>query len=228
MKIYISGPITGTDDYMERFQKAEDELTAKGHTVYNPAHANSFMPEGTTYEEYMKISFCLLDMADTIYMMDGWEKSKGANMELARAMEMGLKVYYQPPERKQQLLSAFGGDNSILQVLQPMMEHICDNLCVMPKKGYDKEKLDEACAGCELSQHIRNILNTYDKVNSFGKTQAAKLMEKYSSITLCEECEYRAPIKATDDYWCRLGNGIDGCLNPGDGCSRGKRKEDKD
>ena len=130
--------------------------------------------------------------------------------------------------KKKQEVTACDEDNEMLQILQPMMEHICDNLCVMPKKGYDKEKLDEACAGCELSQHIRNILNTYDKVNSFGKTQAAKLMEKYSSITLCEECEYRAPIKATDDYWCRLGNGIDGSLNPGDGCSRGKRKEDKD
>ena len=26
MKVYIGGPVTGTDDYVERFQKAEDEL----------------------------------------------------------------------------------------------------------------------------------------------------------------------------------------------------------
>ena len=26
MKVYISGPVTGTDDYVERLQKAEDEL----------------------------------------------------------------------------------------------------------------------------------------------------------------------------------------------------------
>lgn len=53
MKIYISGQITGTDDFMERFQKAENDLKEKGHIVYNPAHANSFMPDETTYEEYM-------------------------------------------------------------------------------------------------------------------------------------------------------------------------------
>lgn len=92
MKIYISGPITGTDDYMERFAKIEKELTEKGHKVYNPAHANYFMPEGTTYEEYMKVSFCLLDMADAIYMMDGWEKSKGANMERKYAYENGKLI----------------------------------------------------------------------------------------------------------------------------------------
>lgn len=115
-------------------------------------------------------------------------------------------------------------DNEMLRILQPMMEHICNNMCVMPKKGYSQEKLDEVCDGCELGQHICNILNTYDRVNDFDKSQSARLMRKYSSITLCEECEYRAPIKAIDDYWCRRGNGIDGSLKPGDGCSRGKRK----
>ena len=37
MKIYISGAITGTDDYMKRFAKAEKELTEKGYSVVNPA-----------------------------------------------------------------------------------------------------------------------------------------------------------------------------------------------
>lgn len=95
MRIYISGPITGTDDYMERFAKVEKELTEKGHMVYNPAHANSYMPEGTTYEEYMKVSFCLLDMADAIYMMSGWGKSKGASRELHYALSKRKTILYQ-------------------------------------------------------------------------------------------------------------------------------------
>ena len=95
MRIYISGPITGTDDYMERFAKAEEKLTAAGYQVYNPAHANSYMPEGTTYEEYMDISFTLLKMADAIYMLDGWEQSRGANREYGYALGMGYKVMQQ-------------------------------------------------------------------------------------------------------------------------------------
>lgn len=92
MRIYISGPITGTDDYMERFARAEEKLTAAGHQVYNPAHANSYMPGGTTYEEYMKVSFTLLKMADAIYMLDGWEQSRGANREYGYALGKGLKI----------------------------------------------------------------------------------------------------------------------------------------
>ena len=50
MKIYISGAITGTDDYMERFEKAEKELAEKGYSVVNPAKVNAQLPEDTSYE----------------------------------------------------------------------------------------------------------------------------------------------------------------------------------
>ena len=39
--IYISGPITGTSDYMERFEKAEKELIENGYSVINPAKVNA-------------------------------------------------------------------------------------------------------------------------------------------------------------------------------------------
>lgn len=93
MRIYISGAITGTDDYMDRFAKVEKRLTKEGHTVYNPAHANSYMPEGTTYEQYMKLSFCLLEMAEAIYMLKGWENSKGANREYGYALGRGMEIF---------------------------------------------------------------------------------------------------------------------------------------
>lgn len=106
-KIYISGAITGTTDYMKRFAKAQVELTALGYSVINPAAVNAMLPENTTWEEYMKMSMTMLEIADGIYMLDGWQDSKGANMELARAKELGLTVYYQTSEWKQRLLSAF-------------------------------------------------------------------------------------------------------------------------
>ena len=95
MKIYISGAITCADDYMERFAKAEKELTEQGYSVVNPAKVNAQLPEDTTYEEYMKMCFCMLDMCNSIYMLKGWEKSCGANREYGYAMAKDMIIMYE-------------------------------------------------------------------------------------------------------------------------------------
>ena len=92
MKIYISGAITGTDDFMERFAKAENELTEKGYSVVNPARVNAQLPEDTTYEEYMKMCFCMLDICEVIYMLDGWSKSFGAIREYGYALANDMTI----------------------------------------------------------------------------------------------------------------------------------------
>ena len=95
MRVYISGAITGTDDYMERFAKAEKELTDKGWSVVNPAKVNAQLPEDTNYEEYMKMCFCMLDMCGSICMLKDWEKSCGANRELGYSMAKKKTVFYE-------------------------------------------------------------------------------------------------------------------------------------
>lgn len=95
MKIYISGAITGTDDYIERFQTVEERLIAEGHQVLNPTSVNSMMPDKTSYEEYMQVCFCLLDMADAIYMMHGWGFSSDAKREWCYAYAKGKKRFYE-------------------------------------------------------------------------------------------------------------------------------------
>ena len=95
MKIYISGAITGTDDYMERFARAEKELEEQGYSVVNPAKVNAQLPKDTSYEEYMKMSLCMLDMCDSIYMLKCWKKSCGSNRELGYAMAKNMIIMYE-------------------------------------------------------------------------------------------------------------------------------------
>ena len=91
-KVYISGPITGTDDYIERFEKAENDLKSQGYSVINPAKVNSNLPEDTTWNEYMKMSFCMLDMCEAIFMLQGWSKSCGANREYGYALAKDMII----------------------------------------------------------------------------------------------------------------------------------------
>ena len=94
MKIYISGGITGVENFMEKFSKTEELLKEKGYEVINPARINAELPKSTTYEEYMRMSFLLLDMADAIYMMNGWEKSKGARMEFWKSYQTEKRIIF--------------------------------------------------------------------------------------------------------------------------------------
>lgn len=91
MRVYISGAITNTTDYLERFKVVEDILQAHGYETINPASLLDNLPPTTTHDEYMHISYALLDICDGIYMMDGWENSKGATYEYEYAIENGIQ-----------------------------------------------------------------------------------------------------------------------------------------
>ena len=94
-RIYISGPITGTDDFYERFMKAEEMLSCEGLSIVNPVKFNYIMPSDATYEEYMGLAFYLLDMCDMIYMLKGWKESKGANREYDFAVAKGIPIMFE-------------------------------------------------------------------------------------------------------------------------------------
>ena len=88
MKIYISGKISNNPNFKEKFEKAEDYLNKEypNAEIINPALVNSFLPKSTTHEEYMRMSFLMLDMADAIFMMKNWKTSCGASQEYGYAL----------------------------------------------------------------------------------------------------------------------------------------------
>ena len=92
MRIYISGPITGIPDYKEIFDKAEENLKDKfpNTEIINPTMV--VLPASCTHEDYMRIDLMLLDLADAIYLLKGWDKSKGACMEYGYAIEKDLII----------------------------------------------------------------------------------------------------------------------------------------
>ena len=95
MKIFISGPVSGTTDYMERFGNAQKYLESLGHSVINPVLVTSNLPEDTTQKEYMSLDLTMLFMCDAIYMLNGYGKSKGALAELATAKSIGCEIFYE-------------------------------------------------------------------------------------------------------------------------------------
>lgn len=87
MRIYIAGPITGIVDYKKKFMEAEEKIKSMGHIAINPA----FLPEGL--KDYMKICKAMVDQADAIILLSGWEKSVGACEELEYASDRGKRAF---------------------------------------------------------------------------------------------------------------------------------------
>ncbi|BBM66336.1 hypothetical protein VA249_29820 [Vibrio alfacsensis] len=92
VKVYIAGPMTGLPEVNKpAFFAKEAELKQEGKTVLNPA----ILPDGMSWEEYMHICIPMVQVADEIYMLRGWESSRGAVWEHQEAMATGKSVIYE-------------------------------------------------------------------------------------------------------------------------------------
>lgn len=89
MRIYISGPISGTDDYKERFADAARKLKAAGFEYYNPAAIEDALPGGE-WSQYMALDLQAILWCDGILLLPGWEDSAGAVSEHNNAVRLGF------------------------------------------------------------------------------------------------------------------------------------------
>ena len=101
MKVYISGPISGTSTYPASFEKAADYLRHLGHEVVDPSTIDppSHISKGdVTFESwdyYMREGIKLLMGCDRIYMLEGWEDSEGARLEQMIALQLRMSCVYE-------------------------------------------------------------------------------------------------------------------------------------
>lgn len=89
-KVYISGPITGID-FGNRFafSCARNALELCGYEVVDPSEVQ--LDDEATWTDYMRADLKLLLDCDYIYMLDGWEDSKGARIERELAENLGIE-----------------------------------------------------------------------------------------------------------------------------------------
>ena len=93
-KIYIAGPMSGLPNHnYPKFLSVEADLRDMGYkNILNPAHiANG--DTGKIYSYYIRESLNLIKDANAVVFLNGWQKSKGAQLEYHCSTLMDLKTF---------------------------------------------------------------------------------------------------------------------------------------
>lgn len=191
MIVYISGKITGTKDYLNRFHMAQNSLERSGHTVVNPAEIGTaldrMVPFEMTHDEYMQIDLMLLKKCDAIYMLKGFDDSPGAREERVKAIAWGEKVLYEEDFES-------GRDCKNCSHLVVGDDEICT--CDIPFCEFDEKK-----------NTWRNSLKNL-KEGVFAREVLVELYKgPVKKNEKCEGCKHYASLTkedGTEKTYCRL------------------------
>lgn len=118
MKYYVAGPMTGLENYnWPAFEEAASLLRSRGNDVISPTEIDEEMgcvvvvrdpgvvghgivsvetTDTFDYETVLAKDLEAVKGCDGIYLLPGWESSKGANRELQQALRYGLIVTHHP------------------------------------------------------------------------------------------------------------------------------------
>lgn len=92
-RVYISGPMTGLPGLnFPAFNAAAQQLRGLGIDAVNPAEINP--DEGLSWAACMRADIKALCDCDAIALLPGWERSKGAHMELNIAHRLEMQVLF--------------------------------------------------------------------------------------------------------------------------------------
>lgn len=95
--LYISGKITDVSREKElvnlqNFFNVEKELIARGFNVFNPAKLEE---DGRSWEWYLARDLKWInDNRPILYMLPGWQESRGARLEVEFAKLLGLRIIF--------------------------------------------------------------------------------------------------------------------------------------
>ena len=97
MKIYMSSMVIRDPNYIENINKTYLRLVNEypDAQIFSPVDIMSTFPDGLSYEEIMDFCMYILSKCDVIYMLKGWEDSKGANREYGYALGRDMIIIYE-------------------------------------------------------------------------------------------------------------------------------------
>lgn len=91
-RIYLSGPMTGIAEHnFPAFNAEAARLGALGYDVVNPVDINPIEAQ-SSWHECLRNDLAALLTCDTLALLDGWQGSAGAHLEMHVAHRVGMEI----------------------------------------------------------------------------------------------------------------------------------------
>lgn len=99
-RIYVAGALNGmATDYIKnlhRMIKYANEIRKNGYAVFVPGldFLQGIISGTWGYNDYFNNSYSWLQVSEAMFVVPGWEKSKGTKREIKKAEAIGIPVFY--------------------------------------------------------------------------------------------------------------------------------------
>ena len=148
-KIYIAGKITGDDSYKQKFMEAQRFLETRGHIVINPA----VLPQGMSNSDYMRICMAMIDVADVVMLIPGFDSSPGAKLELNYCTYTNKELAFFG--RAEELQDHYGGECIHADHLRQAHAAVCKERDTL------KTQLNTALKKLEMAEAERDVVTKH-------------------------------------------------------------------
>lgn len=121
-RIYISGPITSERLELARrhFETAEAYLSAEGWEVINPMRNG--LPETAPWSSHVAVDILSLLGCSAIYLLRGWQASRGAQLEANIARLTDKAIYYETLDDADHFGPIFDAVTNVLDIDGPQLQ----------------------------------------------------------------------------------------------------------
>lgn len=101
-RVYVAGPYSANNviDVLKNIGKGRRrcaELFALGFNVFSPWTDSSFIIDNPyrhfTIDQFYRYSIAWLEVSDAVFLVPGWETSKGTLAEIEIAKELGIPIF---------------------------------------------------------------------------------------------------------------------------------------
>ena len=182
---YIAGPITGIKDFnFPAFFAMEESLKNSGlETILNPA-SNKKDPNTTSWKEFMIDAIDMVMRSEQVVFLEGWEKSKGARVEMELAKGLGLGIFFEKDPNEK--------GETMLQQAERIVSTDRGNDYDHPYYNFSKTaKMWEVILGCDISQEQVGMCMIALKL--------CRLCHSYKFDSLLDICGYAKTIEMVVD-----------------------------